>query len=48
MFTMGRAVNSQVFYDVDYPTKSLEPFFKLLSVEEEAYAKQTAILLERQ
>lgn len=47
-FTIGRATDSQVFYDVDYLKKSLEPFFKLLSVEEEAYGYQTGILLERQ
>ena len=47
-FTIGRAVDSQVFYDVDQLCKSLEPFYKLLSIEEEAYGKQTALMLERQ
>jgi ubiquinone/menaquinone biosynthesis C-methylase UbiE len=48
-FTIGRATDSQVFYDVDHLCKSLEPFYKVLSVEEEAYyGKQTAVMLERQ
>ena len=48
MFTMGRAAASQVFYDVDYLSRSVEPFFKTVSVEEEAYGRQTAILMQRQ
>lgn len=47
-FTIGRGSDSQVFYDVDRLRETLEPFYKLLSVEEEAYGKQTALLLERQ
>ena len=47
MFTMGRGAASQVFYDVDYLRRTVEPFFEMLSVEEEAYGRQTALLFQR-
>jgi ubiquinone/menaquinone biosynthesis C-methylase UbiE len=47
-FTIGRAADSQVFYDIDHFCKSLEPFYQVLSVEEEAYGKQTGVMLQRQ
>lgn len=47
-FTIGRALDSQVFYDVEHLCKSLEPFYSKLSVEEEAYGKQTAVMLQRE
>jgi SAM-dependent methyltransferase len=36
-----------VFYDLDYLCSQLRPFFRTLSVTEEAYGYQTALLLER-
>ena len=47
MFTLGRHDTSQVFYDVAYLQKSLEPFFATQAVVQEAYTYQTAVLLER-
>lgn len=47
MFTIGRHVQSQVFYDVAFLRRKLDPFFRTLAVVEEAYWHQTALLLER-
>jgi SAM-dependent methyltransferase len=47
MFTLGRWLDSQVFYDVDYLSRKLEPFFKTVRVSVGAYCHQTGILLER-
>jgi hypothetical protein len=47
MFTLGRATESQVFYDVESLCERLHGLFKVLSVTEEAYGYQTAILLEK-
>jgi SAM-dependent methyltransferase len=47
MFTIGRSLHSQVFYDVDFLRRKLEPFFRVLSITEEAYNYQSAVLLER-
>jgi SAM-dependent methyltransferase len=47
MFTVGRGMFSQVFYDVDYLTRKLGPFFKTLDVSVGAHGHQTAILFER-
>ncbi len=47
MFTIGRALDSQVFYDVDYLSRKLSPFFRTLSVGIAAHGHQTAIVLER-
>ena len=47
MFTIGRSVGSQVFYDVDYLSQRLKPFFRTLAVKVGAYGQQTGILFER-
>jgi ubiquinone/menaquinone biosynthesis C-methylase UbiE len=47
MFTIGRSMKSQVFYDVDYLCRTLEPFFKKLAVSVGAYVHQTGVLFER-
>jgi SAM-dependent methyltransferase len=47
MFTIGRSVNSQVFYDIGFLCRRLEPFFRVNSVTPEAYYYQTVVLLER-
>jgi SAM-dependent methyltransferase len=47
MFTLGRFADSQVFYDIESLCESLQGLFKVLSVTEEAYGYQTAILLEK-
>jgi SAM-dependent methyltransferase len=47
MFAVGRGMFSQVFYDVDYLTRKLGPFFKTLDVSVGAHGHQTAILFER-
>jgi ubiquinone/menaquinone biosynthesis C-methylase UbiE len=47
MFTLGRASESQVFYDVESLCERLQGFLKVLSVTEEAYGYQTAVLLEK-
>src|SRR5215510_5441776 len=47
MFTIGRATESQVFYDVESLCERLQGFFTVLSVTEEAYGYQTAVLLEK-
>jgi ubiquinone/menaquinone biosynthesis C-methylase UbiE len=47
MFTIGRFMRSQVFYDIDYFTKHLKPFFEVQSVTPAAYGFQTAVLLKK-
>jgi SAM-dependent methyltransferase len=47
VFTIGRSVNSDVFYDLEYLGRKLKPFFKIISATEEAYGFQTGVLLER-
>jgi hypothetical protein len=47
MFTLGRSIESQVFYDVESLCERLQGLFKVLSVTEEAYGYQTAVLLEK-
>jgi ubiquinone/menaquinone biosynthesis C-methylase UbiE len=47
MFTIGRFMRSQVFFDTDYFTSFLKPFFDVLSVTPEAYGFQTAVLLQK-
>jgi SAM-dependent methyltransferase len=47
MFTLGRDDLSQVFYNRSYFLGTLAPMFDVLSVTEEAYFYQTAILLAR-
>ena len=46
MFTVGRGMFSQVFYDVDYLTRKLGPFFTCSMSSVGAYGHQTAILFE--
>lgn len=46
MFTIGRSLESQVFYDVNYLCRRLEPFFRTLAVGV-AHMHQTGILFER-
>jgi len=48
MFTIGRTPGgAQVFHDVDYLRKEWGHFFKIVSITEEAYGYQTAVLLEK-
>ena len=47
MLVVGRDTGSQVFYDSAYFLKILEPMFDILSVNQEAYGFQTAILLKK-
>jgi ubiquinone/menaquinone biosynthesis C-methylase UbiE len=47
MFTIGRFMRSQVFYDIDYFTKHLKPFFDVQSVTPAAYGFQTAVILQK-
>ena len=47
MFTLGRATESQVFYDVKSLCERLHGLFTVCSVTEEAYGYQTAVLLEK-
>jgi ubiquinone/menaquinone biosynthesis C-methylase UbiE len=49
MFTIGQRDWSRtyVFYDTGSLCRQLEPFFRVRSVNEEAYGYQTALLLER-
>ena len=45
--SVGRQSDPQVFYDVDYFRRRVGPAFEILSVTEEAYFYQTAILMKR-
>ncbi len=45
MLAIGRDFLSQVFYDIDYFRKVAGSMFDVLSVTEEAYGHQTAVLL---
>lgn len=47
MIAIGRDDLSQIFYDVDYLKTSLERIFQIISVREEAFGLQTAILAKR-
>jgi len=47
MFTVGRDHEAQVFYDLDFFTRMLRAKFDVLSVTQEAYFYQTALLLKR-
>ena len=47
MFTLGRATESQVFYDIESLCERLHGLFTVRSVTEEAYGYQTAVLLEK-
>lgn len=49
MLVVGRDTGSQVFYDDEYFSKTLNSLtFRVLSVTQEAYGYQTAFLVERQ
>lgn len=47
MLVIGRDYASQVFYDIDYFCKTVSGVFDVISVTEEAYGHQTAVLLEK-
>jgi hypothetical protein len=47
MFTIGRFMRSQVFYDKDSLVQMLKPTFETLSVTNNAYGFQTAMLLQK-
>jgi ubiquinone/menaquinone biosynthesis C-methylase UbiE len=47
MFSLRRCPNVQVFYDIEFLSRKLKPFFQVLSVTEEAYGYQSAVVLER-
>ena len=47
MLVIGRDYDSQVFYDIDYFRKVVSPMYAIVSVTEEAYGHQTAVLLEK-
>ncbi len=48
MFTVGRSIGSQVFYNRDWLCESLKSMFEVKSVTEEAYGIfQTALLLQK-
>ncbi|MDB5561380.1 MAG: Methyltransferase type 11 [Hyphomicrobiales bacterium] len=47
MLVIGRDYGSQVFYDVEYFRKMVVPMYEILSITEEAYGYQTAILLKK-
>ena len=47
MLVINRDTGSQVFYDIGYFLKTLEPMFDILSVNQEAYGFQTALLLKK-
>lgn len=43
----GRGPDSQVFYDIDYLKKILGNVFEFVSIDQEAYGYQTALLLRK-
>jgi SAM-dependent methyltransferase len=47
MLVIGRDYASQVFYDIDFFRKMVTPMYSVVSVNEEAYGYQTAVLLEK-
>jgi ubiquinone/menaquinone biosynthesis C-methylase UbiE len=47
MFTIGRFMRSQVFYDSEYLARMWQSFFDVVSVTNEAYGYQTGILLRK-
>jgi ubiquinone/menaquinone biosynthesis C-methylase UbiE len=47
MFTIGRFMRSQVFYDIDYLARLVKPFYEVMSVTPEAYGFQTGVLLRK-
>jgi SAM-dependent methyltransferase len=47
MFTVGRSLDAQVFYDPEYLSRKLAPFYRTLSVGAGRHGFQTALVLER-
>lgn len=47
MFTVGRASESYVFYDIEYLKKNIEPMYRVLSITPGVRLYQNALLLER-
>jgi hypothetical protein len=47
MFTIGRFMRSQVFYDSEYFARNLKPFFEVVSSTPAAYGFQTAVLIKK-
>lgn len=47
MFVGMRGPDSQVFYDIDYFCKTVRSIFEVISVTQEAYGYQTAVLMRR-
>ena len=47
VFTIGRAAESYVFYDLDFLRRAIEPLFRVLSVTPEIRLYQNALLLQR-
>ena len=47
LLVLGRDTVSQVFYNMDYFRKTIEPMYEILSINPGAYGFQTAILLKR-
>jgi ubiquinone/menaquinone biosynthesis C-methylase UbiE len=47
MLVLGRDTVSQVFYDIDYFCQMVKPMYNVLSINQEAYGYQTALLLMR-
>jgi SAM-dependent methyltransferase len=47
VLVIGRDNASNVFYDIDFFRKMVTPMYSVVSVNEEAYGHQTAVLLER-
>ena len=47
MFTIGRALDSQVFYDIDYLYQHWGRSLNVVSITPEAYGYQTAIVLKK-
>ena len=47
MFVAKRGPASQVFYDIDFFCNSVKSYFDVLSITEEAYGYQTAVLLKK-
>ena len=47
MFTLGRSHRSHVFYDIEYLQRRWGCFLNVLSVTQDAYDIQTALVLER-
>ena len=47
MLAIGRADRSNVFYDTNYFCNIVKPIYNVISVTEEAYGHQTAVLVEK-